>query len=980
MTKVQKFRIVALALCVVAVFFIWSNFKSDKADSTSDQSFLQSKTTVSSSAESDYKAYMETYQEQILQSESNGNAQEVNISGADYSDSNMEDLSVDGSSVITGENGTVTYQFNVPVSGAYNIEVKYYPVEGKGGSIIRTMFVNGEIPFEEANSLNFERIWVDQNKDYLLKTDTNQAFPAQIEKPDWIVKKLESSDGYYNEPFKFYFEAGENELTLQSIQEPMQIEYIKLTPVKELKTYEEYKNDYTAKGASVISQDKIENGAVTVQAEDAYQKTTASLLPVNDRTSVKTIPYHSSNIILNTIGGDNWSNPGEKITWQIDVPEAGLYKIAVRFKQVANRDFYSIRKLTINGEVPFTEAAQLMFNYKSKFQISYLGNKDEDYYFYFNKGMNQISMAVALGKLGDSINEVQKSVSNLNTLYLKIIEITGTDPDQYRDYQLSSLIPDMVEKLQLEYDRLSAVSEAFSESEKQKITEITTVKNQLAKLIQDPSKIASELATFNTNLSSLSNWTLNLGKQPLLLDYISVCGDDYQLPKAEGNFLQNMKHGFMAFVGSFTNDYTASSEKTNKDRKTLEVWIATSRDQYNIVQRMVNEAFSQSDYDVVLKMVGADTIMPATLTGNGPDVAIQINSILPTNFAFRNAAYDLTQFEDFEEVSKEFPEATMEYFEYNGGYYALPDQMSFPVMFYRTDVFKELNLEVPNTWDEFLNLIPYLQSNNMDVCLETYSAASLGASTSMSSTKAINSIFLSMLYQNGAELYKDGGTKSNLDSDEALQVFEKWTEYYTKYNFQVAVDFLTRFRTGSVPLGIVDFTYYNTLKATAPEISGNWAIAPIPGTVQKDGTIDRSVASIVGASMIIKTTVDKKQTQNEAWEFLKWWTGSDAQVKYAKELEAVLGPAARYPVANIDAVSKLAWSAEDLAVLKETIASLRGIPQVPGGYITGRYIENAFLNVINNYLNPVDTLYSMVEYVNQELYYKHKEFGITNTK
>ncbi|HWT73330.1 MAG TPA: extracellular solute-binding protein [Mobilitalea sp.] len=977
MNMVQKFRIIIVALCIAAIYFISSFLISKGSNSVTDHLLLDNFASTSTGDESDYSAYLQKWKEQIDQSEKNGNMKVITLSGADFSDYDMDGLRVDGERVITEENGTITYKFNVPVSGAYNIEIKYLPITGKGAPIVRSLFINGVQPFDEAANLIFERIWVDENKAFLMKTDSNQAFPAQVEAPEWVTKKLESSNGYYNEPFIFSFSEGENELSLQSLQEPMEIEYIKLTPVKKLKSYEDYKSDCISEGINIISKDDMENGCVSVQAEDAYQKTTSSLIPVNDRTSVKTIPYHASNIVLNTIGGDNWSTPGEGIAWKIDVPKAGLYKIAVRFKQVSNRDFYSIRKLTVNGEVPFKEASEIKFNYKSKFQLSYLGDGSQDYYFYFKKGINTISLAVTLGSLGPVISEVNKSINNFNELYREIIQITGTDPDQYRDYKLTTLLPDLKASLETEYNRLTAVVNAFGNNN-QKTSEISSMLVQLKRLLQKPDNISKELKSFNDNISALSNWTMTLGVQPLLLDYISVCGDGYQLGKPEGNLFQNMKHNVLAFVASFTNDYTVSNSKDNESKKNIEVWISTSRDQYNIVQRMVNKEFTDRNFTVTIKMVGADTIMPSTISGNGPDVAIQINGIMPSNFAFRNAAYDLTKFKDFEEVSSSFPSGAMEYFEYQGSYYALPDQMSFPVMFYRKDIIEELGLEIPNTWDDLLELMPYLQARNMDMCLETYSGASLGAATSMSSTKAINSILLSMLYQNGEELYKDGGSVSNLDSDTSLQIFKKWTEFYTKNNMSVSMDFVTRFRKGSVPIGIVDFTYYNTLKATAPEIDGLWGIAPIPGTVSEDGAINRSTASIVGASMILKNTVDKKGTAMEAWEFLKWWTGSEAQVTYSNELEAVLGAAARYPVANLDALEALPWTKEDLTVLEESISNLRGIPQVPGGYITGRYIENAFLRVVDENIDPVDTLYSMVEYINQELKYKQEEFKVLN--
>lgn len=100
-------------------------------------------------------------------------------------------------------------------------------------------------------------------------------------------------------------------------------------------------------------------------------------------------------------------------------------------------------------------------------------------------------------------------------------------------------------------------------------------------------------------------------------------------------------------------------------------------------------------------------------------------------------------------------------------------------------------------------------------------------------------------------------------------------------------------------------------------------------------------------------------------------------MNYVQGLEAVLGTAARYPASNLEAISQISWDKEELETIQETISNLRGIPQVPGGYITGRYVENAFLKVVNGNFNPVDTLYPLIEYIDQELSNKRTEFGMT---
>ena len=39
---------------------------------------------------------------------------------------------------------------------------------------------------------------------------------------------------------------------------------------------------------------------------------------------------------------------------------------------------------------------------------------------------------------------------------------------------------------------------------------------------------------------------------------------------------------------------------------------------------------------------------------------------------------------------------------------------------------------------------------------------------------------------------------------------------------------------------------------------------------------------------------DDEDTKQRAWEFMKWWASSDTQVRFGREIEALLGSSARY--------------------------------------------------------------------------------------
>ena len=175
-----------------------------------------------------------------------------------------------------------------------------------------------------------------------------------------------------------------------------------------------------------------------------------------------------------------------------------------------------------------------------------------------------------------------------------------------------------------------------------------------------------------------------------------------------------------------------------------------------------------------------------------------------------------------------------------------------------------------------------------------------------------------------------------------------------------------------MPIGIIDFTMYNKLSVFAPEIKGLWAFAPVPGTVAEDGSLRREVGSGGSASVMFKNAENKEG----AWTFLKWWTGKEAQIAFGRQMEIRMGAAARYPTANMEALSALPWPTNDFQKLSEQMQWVRGIPEVPGGYLTGRNIDNAFRRVVVQGDDPRETLENYVRTMNEEITSKRKEFNL----
>jgi hypothetical protein len=100
------------------------------------------------------------------------------------------------------------------------------------------------------------------------------------------------------------------------------------------------------------------------------------------------------------------------------------------------------------------------------------------------------------------------------------------------------------------------------------------------------------------------------------------------------------------------------------------------------------------------------------------------------------------------------------------------------------------------------------------------------------------------------------------------------------------------------------------------------------------------------------------------------------QAGYSRQLESILGSAARYPTANLEAMGELNWTSHDLEALQSQMAFVKGVPEVPGGYYTTWHVENAFRAVVLSGEDPREALLDYVRVINDEIDAKREELGL----
>jgi ABC-type glycerol-3-phosphate transport system substrate-binding protein len=879
-----------------------------------------------------------------------------------------------GASIYTGEESTVVWNLNVPADGLYAINVLYYTITGKSSDIERSLTIDGEQPFTEAAALVFPRVWKDGEEGIRQDINGNDVRPESVEVNGWYDIDCRDSSGNYGEQLFFYLTKGKHTLELESEREAMIVNRLTFHVPEGVVTYEELKAQYAEAGYVNGTDASVEEDSVSVkvQAELPVEKSSTTLYAEYDRTSAIMEPYSYDTIALNEIDGGKFTSPYQWMTWELNVKEAGLYKIVTRYQQSSKDGSFCNRTLYINGEIPCEEAKHIRFNYDNSWQVETIATAaGEEMYFYFNEGINTITLEVTLGEFAGILDRVDTVVYDLNQCYRDILMITGSSPDSFRDYSFRTLIPDTLKQMETSSGELKQIVKdiealvgdtgSFTSSFKTLIEDIDT-------MTDTPRVIAKRLENFKSNLGTISTWLLGATGQPVSMDWLMVAPVESENPKANAGFFSTLKHQFMMFLASFYMDYDEvgrMTEAATEGEDELTVWVTTSLDQSQILRTLIDNNQADMPCKINLQLVAPATVLPSIAAGTGPDVILGVGATDPINYAIRGAVADMSQFEGYEEVMSRFNKnAVIPYqYTYKDGKvstFGLPETFTFPMLFYRKDVLSELEIEVPKTWEDVYNCIIKLNMNSMQFGIPG------------TSTVAPNIVMYgTMLYQNDEAFYNDNGTASALDSAGAIQLFQRWTEFFTAYDCLVSYDFANRFRTGETPIGIADYSQYNQLSVFAPEIKGLWGFANVPGTMKEDGTIDHTTLASGTASVILSSS----EYQQQAWEFLKWWTSTDIQVAYGLEIESILGTASRYNTANKEAASQLPWSSADFKAISEAWEYATALPEYPGSYILGRYVNFAFLEVVNNQADPGEELLDYVKMINEELTRKQAEFA-----
>ena len=884
----------------------------------------------------------------------------IEIQAKDFSDVSSDAINVtsyEGEDEVLlweEDNGWVEYEVDVQQEGLYEIAVEYMPLLQKDGgtrqSVILNVMLNGENPYRESRSIELRRFYKDQEDKF--DEDGNQIRSLIDETTTWNTAYLRDA-GVSVAPLKFRLNKGKNTIRIQTQREHLALKSIHFQEPTTYSDYEEVKNNYP-------SVEKQSEETIVKEAEDFAEKSSTSIQVQYNRDPLTT-PKSLEKIKFNTIGGSSWYNGGQSVTWEIEVPEDGLYNIGFRGMQNYRKSLPSFRAVYINGEIPFEEMKNYRIPYAANWQGVVLQDDNENpYSFYLTKGKNTIRFEATHEPFIPIIVQLEELSTDISEISEELRLASGYREDEFRVWNVEEELPGIIERLEEMQQQFGKLAEQTIEinGERSNVSQsFESIEQDLAKLLEKPNTIPTNQVKISAFQEQLEAQRTELINNPLEIDKFYIKPVDEHFPRMTANIFEKFKGMIHSLVYSFS-DQNQLGEQTDEE---LNVWMMWGRDYAEELQQLADQHFTpEHGVKVNINLIqDQNLLILAKAGGIMPDVALGVPSTMPFEMALRGAAKDLKDLPGADELFSQYaPGALLPYF-YDGNYYGVPETINFKVLFYRKDILSRLDLDVPETWDDVYDMIPTLLQNQYNFFVDPQD-------------------FSYMLYQNGAELYTEDGLATALDQPEAFKGFMEWTNLFNLHGLDNQVQsFYQQFRKGTMPIGIADFNQYMQLLVAAPEILDSWGIAPVPGHVNEEGDLVRWAGGTgmdTTSMMLFNDTPEDKQ--DIAWEFLKWYTSPEIQTEYGLNLEQFRGETFRWNSANIEAFENMPWRQQDLESILEQWKWVKDMPNVPGSYMTTRQLDFSWNQTVLENINPRIQLENATKDINRELRRKQIEFDI----
>jgi multiple sugar transport system substrate-binding protein len=261
----------------------------------------------------------------------------------------------------------------------------------------------------------------------------------------------------------------------------------------------------------------------------------------------------------------------------------------------------------------------------------------------------------------------------------------------------------------------------------------------------------------------------------------------------------------------------------------------------------INVQVESLDWDSTLEKL--NVVMTG---GTPPDIVTLDMTWLPT-FAPLGAFTDLTELSGGQvngiPIEDAFSPGAIKAMSFGDQLPAMLYDFDVYALYYRSDLFEDMGLDVPTTWDELLTVAQKLGADGQykyAVMPDSFHAAQF-------------------IYENGGNILDKDNTAAIFNTPEAVEAVEFYSGLVDKgagyvWSFEEGWEITPGLKDGRIAMFSDGPYYMGIIKDAAPEMSGKWKVAPHPYNTQPGSYLG-------GTGLVIPA---KAEHPEAAWKFIEF--------------------------------------------------------------------------------------------------------------
>ncbi len=259
------------------------------------------------------------------------------------------------------------------------------------------------------------------------------------------------------------------------------------------------------------------------------------------------------------------------------------------------------------------------------------------------------------------------------------------------------------------------------------------------------------------------------------------------------------------------------------------------------------------------RMTGDDgqKVEAAVDAGSGPDI-VQLSSHDLPNYVINGRVQDITDY--VSGVEEKFTEASWAQAMVEGRVYGVPQGIGPSGMMYRTDIFEEHGVDVPETWDDFIEAGKALKEADPDLRISNIASGEIGQ-------------WMQEVSQASASWYgiENETWKVSVNGPESVEIAERWQtlldEDLVTTEQMWTPEYWSLVNQGKIATVSYAAWFPLSLEENVADTAGSWRVAPMPTPAGSNAQGDSG-----GAANVVLTGAEYPSA---AAEFISWLNGSD---------------------------------------------------------------------------------------------------------